>query len=334
VPLLEIVSEPDMRTPEEAGAYLRTLRSLLQYLEICDGNMEEGSFRCDANVSIRRRGATTLGTKVEIKNMNSFRAVERAIAYEIVRQQEAQRDGEAIVQETRLWDADREETRSMRSKEHAHDYRYFPEPDLPPVAVGAAWLETVRAAMPELPADRRERFQRDYELRPEDADVLTQRKDVADYFEAGVAAGAAPKEMANWTMTELLRLIRDEKLDRALVIRNWPITPAQLAGLTTLVVEGTINRNTAKGLLVELHGTQLDPAELVRSRGLAQVSDAGALEGVVAGVIRAHPEQVEQFKAGKDKVIGYLVGQVMKASGGKANPKVVQDVLRAALRDA
>jgi aspartyl-tRNA(Asn)/glutamyl-tRNA(Gln) amidotransferase subunit B len=334
VPLLEIVSEPDMRGPDEAVAYLRTLRSILQYLEICDGNMEEGSFRCDANVSIRRRGATTLGTKVEIKNMNSFRAVERAIAYEIVRQQEAQRDGEAIVQETRLWDADREETRSMRSKEHAHDYRYFPEPDLPPVAVGAAWLETVRAAMPELPADRRERFQRDYELRPEDADVLTQRKDVADYFEAGVAAGAAPKEMANWTMTELLRLIRDEKLDRALVIRNWPITPAQLAGLTTLVVEGTINRNTAKGLLVELHGTQLDPAELVRSRGLAQVSDAGALEGVVADVIRAHPEQVEQFKAGKDKVIGYLVGQVMKASGGKANPKVVQDVLRAALRDA
>jgi aspartyl-tRNA(Asn)/glutamyl-tRNA(Gln) amidotransferase subunit B len=188
--------------------------------------------------------------------------------------------------------------------------------------------------MPELPADRRERFQRDYDLRPEDADVLTQRKDVADYFEAGVAAGAAPKEMANWTMTELLRLIRDEKLDRALVIRDWPITPVQLAGLATLVVEGTINRNTAKGLLTELHGTQLDPAELVRSRGLAQVSDAGALEGVVAGVIRAHPEQVEQFKAGKDKVIGYLVGQVMKASGGKANPKVVQDVLRAALRGA
>jgi aspartyl-tRNA(Asn)/glutamyl-tRNA(Gln) amidotransferase subunit B len=333
VPLLEIVSEPDMRTPEEAGAYLRTLRSLLQYLEICDGNMEEGSFRCDANVSIRPPGVTTLGTKVEIKNMNSFRSVERAIAYEIVRQQEAQRDGEPIVQETRLWDADREETRSMRSKEHAHDYRYFPEPDLPPVAVDPAWLERVRAGMPELPAERRARFERTHDLRPEDADVLTQRKDVADYFEAGVAAGAAPKEMANWTMTELLRLIRDEKLDRALVIREWPVTPAQLAGLANLVAEGTVNRNTAKGLLAELMGTSLDPAELVRTRGLAQVSDTGTIEGVVAEVVRAHPEQVQQFKAGKDKVIGYLVGQAMKASGGKANPKVVQDVLRRALRD-
>jgi aspartyl-tRNA(Asn)/glutamyl-tRNA(Gln) amidotransferase subunit B len=333
VPLLEIVSEPDMRTPEEAGAYLRTLRSLLQYLEICDGNMEEGSFRCDANVSIRPPGVTTLGTKVEIKNMNSFRSVERAIAYEIVRQQEAQRDGEPIVQETRLWDADREETRSMRSKEHAHDYRYFPEPDLPPVAVDPAWLERVRAGMPELPAERRARFERTHDLRPEDADVLTQRKDVADYFEAGVAAGAAPKEMANWTMTELLRLIRDEKLDRALVIREWPVTPAQLAGLANLVAAGTVNRNTAKGLLAELMGTSLDPAELVRTRGLAQVSDTGTIEGVVAEVVRAHPEQVQQFKAGKDKVIGYLVGQAMKASGGKANPKVVQDVLRRALRD-
>jgi aspartyl-tRNA(Asn)/glutamyl-tRNA(Gln) amidotransferase subunit B len=221
----------------------------------------------------------------------------------------------------------------MRSKEHAHDYRYFPEPDLPPVAVDPAWLERVRAVMPELPAERRARFERTHDLRPEDADVLTQRKDVADYFEAGVAAGAAPKEMANWTMTELLRLIRDEKLDRALVIREWPVTPAQLAGLANLVAAGTVNRNTAKGLLAELMGTSLDPAELVRTRGLAQVSDTGTIEGVVAEVVRAHPEQVQQFKAGKDKVIGYLVGQAMKASGGKANPKVVQDVLRRALRD-
>src|SRR6266576_1103368 len=249
VPLLEIVSEPDMRSVAEAGAYLRTLRSILQYLEICDGNMEEGSFRCDANVSVRPAGTTTLGTKVEIKNMNSFRAVEKAIAYEIERRSDALARGERLVQETRLWDAEREETRSMRSKEHAHDYRYFPEPDLLPLVVERAWVDEVRATLPELPSARRERFAREHQLSPYDADVLTQRKDVADYFEAGVAAGAAPKEMANWVMTELLRIVREEKLDRALVIQEWPLTEAQLARLACLVQAGTINRNTAKSLI-------------------------------------------------------------------------------------
>ncbi len=331
VPLLEIVSEPDMRTVAEAGAYLRSLRSILQYLEICDGNMEEGSFRCDANVSVRPAGQAAFGTKVEIKNMNSFRSVEKAIAYEVARQTEVLAGGGTLVQETRLWDADREETRSMRSKEHAHDYRYFPEPDLLPLVVERAWVDAVRARMPELPSARRERFERQYQLSPYDADVLTQRKDVAGYFEAGVAEGAAPKEMANWVMTELLRIVREEKLDRALVIRDWPLTPLQLARLSKLVDAGTINRNTAKGLLPRLRGTGQDPEALVAAEGLAQVSDRGALAATVDEVIAKNPKQVEQVKGGKAQVMGFLVGQVMKATGGKANPQLAQELLRAKL---
>jgi aspartyl-tRNA(Asn)/glutamyl-tRNA(Gln) amidotransferase subunit B len=334
VPLLEIVSEPDMRTVDEAGAYLRMLRTILQYLEICDGNMEEGSFRCDANVSVRPAGSTTFGTKVEIKNMNSFRSVEKAIAYEIRRQADALAGGERLVQETRLWDAEREETRPMRSKEYAHDYRYFPEPDLLPLVVEASWVDEIRATLPELPTPRRERFVRDYQLSTYDADVLTQRKDVADYFEAGIAAGAAPKEMANWTMTELLRILREEKLDRALVIPEWPITPSQLAGLAKLVEKGTINRNTAKGLIPKLRGTSRDPEELVAAGGLAQVSDRGALDAAVADVIARHPGQVAEVRAGKERVLGFLVGQVMKATGGKANPQMVQELLKKALTES
>ena len=331
VPLLEIVSEPDMRTVAEAGAYLRTLRSILQYLEICDGNMEEGSFRCDANVSVRPAGTTTLGTKVEVKNMNSFRSVENAIAYEIERQAAALAHGEPLRQETRLWDAEREETRPMRSKEFAHDYRYFPEPDLLPLVVDRRWVDEVRATLPELPAPRRERFVRDYQLSTYDADVLTQRKDIADYFEAGIAAGAVPKEMANWVTTELLRIVHEEKLDDALVIRDWPLTPTQLARLAALVHAGTINRNTAKALIPRLRGTTRDPQELVAAEGLAQVSDRGALEAAVADVVARHPAQVAEFRGGKERVLGFLVGQVMKATGGKANPQVVQELLRAAL---
>jgi aspartyl-tRNA(Asn)/glutamyl-tRNA(Gln) amidotransferase subunit B len=331
VPLLEIVSEPDLRTAAEAGAYLRALRSILQYLEICDGNMEEGSFRCDANVSVRPQGSTTLGTKVEIKNMNSFRSVERALVFEIARQERALADGEKIVQETRLWDADREETRSMRSKESAHDYRYFPDPDLLPLVLDPAWIDEIRATLPELPAARRARFEREHGLSAYDADVLTQRKDVADYFEAGVRAGAPAKEMANWTMTEILRVVRDEKLDEALVIRAWPVGAEQLAKLIRLVADGVVTRNTAKSLLPRLRGTTDDPETLVAVEGLAQVSDRGALEAAVRDVIARCPEQVAQVRAGKDKVMGFLVGQVMKATGGKANAQLVQELLRAAL---
>ena len=331
VPLLEIVSEPDIRTVAEAGAYLRMLRSILMYLEICDGNMEEGSFRCDANVSVRPAGQAEFGTKVEIKNMNSFRAVEKAITYEVQRQTEALSSGERIVQETRLWDAEREETRSMRRKEYADDYRYFPEPDLLPLVVDAGWVDEIRATLPELPAARRDRFIRDHGLSPYDADVLTQRKDVADYFEAGVAAGAPPKEMANWVMTELLRIVREEKLDRALVVRDWPLMATQLARLALLVQAGTINRNTAKSLIPRLRGTGRDPEELVTAEGLAQVSDRAAIERAVAEVVARHPAQAAEFRAGKDRVLGFLVGQVMKASGGKANPQLVQELLREAL---
>jgi aspartyl-tRNA(Asn)/glutamyl-tRNA(Gln) amidotransferase subunit B len=331
VPLLEIVSEPDLRAPGEAGAYLRALRSTLQYLEICDGNMEEGSFRCDANVSVRPGGSTAFGTKVEIKNMNSFRNVERAITYELGRQGRAVAAGDRLVQETRLWDVDREETRPMRSKEHAHDYRYFPEPDLLPLRVDQAWVDEVRASMPELPGPRRRRFERDHGLSAYDADVLTQRKDVADFFEAAVAAGSSPKEMANWITTELLRVVHEDKLDQALVIREWPVTPAQLAALSRLVERGTINRNTAKTLLPRLLHTGADPEELVAAEGLAQVSDRGALERAVDGVLAGHPDQVAQFRAGKERVIGFLVGQVMRSTGGKANPQLVQELLRAAL---
>ena len=331
VPLLEIVSEPDMRTPEEAGAYLRTLRAILQYLEICDGNMEEGSFRCDANVSIRPLDDPRLGTKVEVKNMNSFRSVERAIAYEIDRQTDAYRLGDPIVQETRLWDEDRGETRSMRSKEHAHDYRYFPEPDLPALLVDDAWVERIRATLPELPAARRSRFVDSLGLSEAEADVLTQRKDVADYFEDGVAAGASPRDMATWTTTEILRVVRDEKLDRALVIRDWPLPAARLAELIALVADGTVNRPTAKRLLPDLGRDPRSVREVIDAEGLAQVSDRGALEAIVAEVVAAHPDQVAQVRAGKEKVIGFLVGQVMKASGGTANPKLVQELLRAAI---
>ena len=219
----------------------------------------------------------------------------------------------------------------MRSKEYAHDYRYFPEPDLLPLVVDPAWVDEIRATLPELPGPRRERFVREYTLSTYDADVLTQRKDVADYFEAGVAVGAAPKEMANWVMTELLRIVRDEKLDRQLVIRDWPIGPTQLAGLAKLVADGTINRNTAKSLLPKLRGTAQDPVALVAAEGLAQVSDRGALDAAVADVIARHPAQVAEFRAGKERVVGFLVGQVMKATGGKANPQLVQELLRAAL---
>jgi aspartyl-tRNA(Asn)/glutamyl-tRNA(Gln) amidotransferase subunit B len=331
VPLLEIVSEPDMRTVEEAGAYLRTLRSILQYLEICDGNMEEGSFRCDANVSVRPRGTTPLGTKVEVKNMNSFRAVEKAIAFEIDRQSEALRTGEKLRQETRLWDADREETRPMRSKEQAHDYRYFPEPDLLPLVVPETWVAEVKRAMPELPARRRDRYVRAYGLSPYDADVLTQRKDVADYFEAGLADGAPAKEMAELghdrapphrPRGEARRRARHPRLAH----QRRAAREARVPG-----AGGTINRNTAKGLIPRLRGTATDPEELVRAEGLGQVSDVGALEAAVADVIAKHPAQVAEFRAGKDRVVGFLVGQVMKATKGKGNPQLVQEVLRKAL---
>jgi aspartyl-tRNA(Asn)/glutamyl-tRNA(Gln) amidotransferase subunit B len=328
VPLLEIVSEPDLRTPAEAGAYLRKLRAILQYLEVCDGNMEEGSFRCDANVSVRRRGASELGTKAEIKNLNSFRAVERAIEYEIQRQIRALQSGEKIVQETRLWDADRERTRSMRSKEHAHDYRYFPDPDLLPLEIDSAWVEEVRATLPELPDARARRFVDDYELPAYDAEVLTARKDVADYYEQAVAAHRNPKAISNWVMGEILRLVRERKLDAALVIRDWPVAADRLAALVNLIDTGKISGKIAKTVFEEMLQSGAEPQNIVAERGLVQVSDEGEIEKIVAEVLRGEDGKIEEYRAGKDKLLGFFVGKVMKATQGKANPQLVNELLR------
>ncbi len=332
VPLLEIVSEPEISSPEEAGAYLRSLRSLLQYLEICDGNMEEGSLRCDANVSVRRKGERRLGVKTEIKNMNSFKAVERALAYEIERQIEAALSGGEIVQETRLWDPEREETRSMRTKEFAHDYRYFPEPDLPPISVDDALVERMRSQLPELPEPRRARFIEQYGLPPYDAEVLTARRDLADYFEAAVAKHGNPKAISNWVMGDILRLVRERRLDESLRIRAWPVAPEALAELVGMIDEGRISGKIAKVVFEEMVSAGGMPREIVEAKGLAQVSDENALERVVEEVLASHQAQVEQYRAGREQVLGFLVGQVMKMTRGQANPKMVNEILRRRLR--
>ena len=332
VPLLEIVSEPEMALPAEAGAYLRTLRSILQYLQICDGNMEEGSFRCDANVSVRPRGTTTLGTKVEIKNMNSFRAVERAITYELERQVRVREEGGTLVQETRLWDADREETRSMRSKESAHDYRYFPDPDLPPLVVSQAFVDRVRHALPELPDARRARFVADHGLPEYDAEVLTARRDVADYFEAVVRAHPNAKAASNWVMGDILRLVREGKLDDALTIETWPVAPASLGALIALIDEGAISGKIAKTVFEEMVTSGDTPRAIVERRGLTQVSDEGPIVAAVEQVLAANAAKVDEYRSGKDKLFGFFVGQVMKQTGGKANPGVVNRMLAERLK--
>jgi aspartyl-tRNA(Asn)/glutamyl-tRNA(Gln) amidotransferase subunit B len=332
VPLLEIVSEPEIASPAEAAAYLRALRSTLQYLEICDGNMEEGSFRCDANISVRPAGSSTLGTRAEVKNMNSFRAVERALEYEIARQIEIVSAGGKVVQETRLWDADREVTRSMRSKEFAHDYRYFPDPDLPPLVVGEDFVEEVRRTLPELPAPRRARFERELGLSPYDAEVLTARRDVADYFEAALARHKNPKALANWVMESVLRLVRERKLDERLRITDWPVSAEHLAELVALIDEGTISGKIAKTVFDDVLATGKSPRTIVAERGLVQVTDSAAIGAAVDRVLSGHPDKVAQYRAGKEKLFGFFVGQVMKATEGKANPQQVNDLLRERLR--
>jgi aspartyl-tRNA(Asn)/glutamyl-tRNA(Gln) amidotransferase subunit B len=332
VPLLEIVSEPDMTSPAEAGAYLRGLRTLVQYLGICDGNMEEGSFRCDANVSVRPRGATALGVKAEVKNMNSFRAVEKAIAYEIARHVRVLEEGGTILQETRLWDADREETRSMRSKEFAHDYRYFPDPDLPPIVVPAAFVESVRGALPELPDARRARFVAALGLPPYDADVLTSRRDLADYFEAVVRAHPNAKAASNWVMGDVLRLVKERRLDEALTIGTWPVAAQRLGELIALIDSGAISGKIAKTVFEEMVATGNAPAAIVEAKGLTQVSDEGPILAAIEQVLAANPDKVAEYRAGKDKLLGFFVGQVMKATAGKANPPLVNKLLTEKLK--
>ena len=331
VPLLEIVSEPDIRSAAEAGAYLRKLRTLLQYIEICDGNMEEGSFRCDANVSIRRRGARELGTKVEIKNMNSFRNVEHAIEYEIKRQAEVLDEGGSLVQETRLWDPDRAMTRSMRSKEQAHDYRYFPEPDLLPLVVTDEWIDTVRRALPELPDARRQRFITEYGLPPYDADVLTMRKDVADYYEEAVRRLRNPKALSNWVMGDVLRIIKERKLDTALVIHDWPVAPERLAALVELIDSGEISGKIAKSVFEEMVNTGKAPVDIVAEQGLTQISDDTLIVAAIDRILAANAGKVDEYRSGKEKLFGFFVGQVMKDTQGKANPQKLNELLKAKL---
>jgi aspartyl-tRNA(Asn)/glutamyl-tRNA(Gln) amidotransferase subunit B len=331
VPLLEIVSEPDIYSAAEAGAYLRTLRAIVQYLEVCDGNMEEGSFRCDANVSLRPQGTTDLGVKVEIKNMNSFRAVERALSHEIARQADILSEGGTIVQETRLWDADREVTRSMRTKEFAHDYRYFPDPDLLPLVVGQDWIDEIRSSLPELPTQRRDRFISEYELTEDGADELTVRKDVADYFEEAVKRHRNPKSLSNWIRSELMRVVHERRLDDALSIAEWPVPPADLGRLVALIDEGTISGKIAKTVWTEMLSSRKSPDEIVEEQDLVQVTDRGTIESAVDGVLAAHPEKVAEYQSGKEKLLGFFVGQVMKATKGAANPALVNELLKAKL---
>ncbi len=328
VPLLEIVSEPDIRTPKEAVEYLKMLRAILRYLEICDGDMEKGSLRCDANVSIRPKGSKVFGTRTEVKNMNSFRHVERALSYEIERQKRVIEEGGEVVQETRLWDPQRGVTVPMRGKEEAHDYRYFPDPDLVPLVISEEWIEEVRRSLPELPLERKERFVRQYGIPEYDAGVLTASKALADYYERCVELFPEPKQVSNWVMGELLRLLNEAGKEP----EDCPVPPEGLAELLGLIKDGTISGKIAKGVFEEMFRTGRGAREIVKEKGLEQITDEGVLKAVVDQVLRDHPEEVSEYRKGKEKLLGFFVGQVMKATRGKANPQLVNKLLRDALR--
>jgi len=324
VPLMEIVSGPDLRAPGEAAEYMRAIRNILVYLDVCDGNLQEGSLRCDANVSLRPRGEQKLGTRAELKNLNSFRHVEKALAYEIERQKRVLESGGAIVQETRLWNAEEGKTLGMRGKEESNDYRYFPDPDLLPLEVDEEWIARVRKSLPELPEQKKTRFIRDYGLPESDAGVLTADKFLAGYFEDVVKAGAEPKPASNWIMAELLRELKEDERD----LRECPVQAGQLADLIQLIGRGTISGKIAKTVFAEMYKTGKDPAAIVAEQGLVQVTDAAAIEQAIAAVIAQNPKQLEQYRSGKTKVFGFFVGQVMKATAGKANPELVNELLK------
>lgn len=328
VPLLEIVSEPEIRHPAEAAEYARTVRKILRYLDVCDGNLEEGSMRCDCNVSVRRKGSKEFGTKVEIKNINSFRFVEKALEYEIQRQIDSIESGEKIVQETRLYDPNKNRTFTMRTKEEAHDYRYFPDPDLLPIVVSSTWIEATKKSLPELPVQRAERFQSAYGLPEYDAFVLTEEKEVADYFEQVAVKCKNPKAASNWIMVELMRELNDAKLE----ISRSPISTENLARLIQLIDSNTISGKIAKTVFAEMWTSGKPPEEIVKEKGFVQISDEGALEKIVDEVVSANPGQVEQYRAGKDKLFGFFVGQIMKATKGQANPELVNKLLMKKLK--
>ena len=324
VPLIEIVSEPDIRSPEAAGAYLRQLRAIVRYIDICDGNLEEGSFRCDANVSVRPAGSAAFGTRTEIKNLNSFKHVEKALQYEISRQEEILGDGGAVTQETRLWDPEKNRTLSMRSKEEAHDYRYFPDPDLLPLVIDADWIDKVRQELPELPAEKKKRFVDAYGLPSYDADILTSDRELATYFEDCLQEFDRPKMVSNWIMGSLLGLLNAEgkSIDRT------PISAADLAQLLKLVDDETISGKIAKTVFDEMARSGRSAQQIVAEKGLVQISDSSAIEDIVATVLDANPAEVQAFRNGKTKLLGFFVGQVMQATRGKANPKMVNDILK------
>ena len=324
VPLCEVVSEPDLRSSEEARAYLIELKSILEYTGVSDCNMEEGSLRCDANVSIRPVGQKEFGTRAELKNLNSFKFIQKAIEYEVDRQTKLLDQGDTVKQETRLYDADRNETFPMRSKEEAHDYRYFPDPDLVPIMIDEAWVEELRKTIPELPEQKRERFVKSYKIPEYDAGVLTSSKPLADYFEQCTALFPQPKTISNWMMGDLLRELKKDGRN----IVDCPVSPSALVDLLKLIESGTISGNIAKGIFEEMYQTQKSAGSIVEEKGLKQITDSSAIEKIVAEVLQANPSQVEEFKGGKEKVLGFLVGQVMKASKGKANPAMVNKLLK------
>lgn len=327
-PLLEIVSEPDMRSAQEAVAYLKKLHNLVQYIDICDGNMQEGSFRCDANVSIRPAGQEELGTRTELKNINSFRFVERAIEYEVERQIDILEDGGEITQETRLYDADKHETRSMRSKEEAHDYRYFPCPDLPPMHIDPSIVDEIKASMPELPEAKKIRFIKEFKLNEDDASIITQDRDTADYFETVCKnSNGDSKTITNWIMGELFAHLNKSNL----AIAHSPINTIRFTDLMNRIADNTLSGKTAKQVFSTLWESDKSVDDIIAEKGLKQITDTGAIETIVDEVIAACPEQVQQFKEGNDKVIGFLVGQVMQKSKGKANPQMANEMLKSKL---
>ena len=323
-PLLEIVTEPDMRSADEVVAYLKQLRDILMYLDVCDGNMEEGSLRCEPNLSLRPVGQKEFGTKVELKNINSFKFVKEAIEYEIKRQTKVLNEGGRIAQETRLWDSDKGETATMRSKEEAHDYRYFPDPDLVPLSLAPEWIDDLRKTLPELPAVRQRRFVGEHGLPEYDAGVLTGSKALADYFEACVALFPQPKTVSNWVMGELLRELNNAGISAA----ASPVSPERLVSLLQLVEKGTVSLKVAREIFPELYASGQSPEQIVKEKGLTQVSDEGSLAKIIDEVIVRNQAQAEQYRGGKEAVLGFLVGQVMKSSGGKANPGKVNELLK------
>jgi aspartyl-tRNA(Asn)/glutamyl-tRNA(Gln) amidotransferase subunit B len=327
VPLIEIVSEPDMRSAEEAAAFFEQLRQILLWLGVNDGNMDEGSLRCDANVSVRKHGDTKLGTKTEVKNVNSFRYLEKAIQYEIGRHIDVIDHGGRIVQETRLFDAAQGKTYSMRSKEEAHDYRYFPDPDLPALVVDAARRERITASLPELPEARRRRFIAEYALPEYDAALLTQTRELANYFEETARQSSNAKASSNWVMGEVLRNMKERAID----ITAVPIPPAALAGLIAIVEKGTISSTVAKDVFAKMYETGRSAADIVAADGLAQISDTSSLDPIVRRILAAHPDVIEEIRAGKDRKFQFLVGQVMKETKGKGDPKIVTDLIKAAI---